>query len=90
MMGKIILPAALLASGVAFAQQTLQPNSNVTQPESINRLPLECWDTHTNRARPVTAADSKTISPKPSTTDSRDGGAPATGADRPAGMQQCD
>jgi len=90
MIGKIILAAALLTSGVAFAQQTLQPNSNVTPPESSNRLPLECWDTHTNRARPVTAADSKTISPGPATTDSAYGSAPATGADRRAGMPKCD
>jgi hypothetical protein len=88
MIGKIILTMALLASGVALAQ-TPQPTANGTQPESIDRLPRECWDTHTNRPRPITAADAKSISVGPGTTGAA-GIPPGPRADRPAGMPQCD
>jgi hypothetical protein len=72
MFGKITLAAAIVASGVAFAQKTQQPSSTSNvQTQPTNSVPRECWDTHTNRARPVTAADSKAIPQGPlPTTDS--------------------
>jgi hypothetical protein len=92
MFGKITLAAAIVASGVAFAQKTQQPSSTSNvQTQPTNSVPRECWDTHTNRARPVTAADSKAIPQGPlPTTDSAYGIARGTKADRPAEMPQCD
>ena len=86
MIGKITLAGALVASGIAFAQQTQQqtptnPGSVQTQP--TNSLPPQWWDTHTNQARPMTAAEAKEVRPAPPAL------APGGNADRPAGMPQC-
>jgi hypothetical protein len=90
MFGKITLAVALVVSGVAFAQKTQQPSSSNVQTQPANSIPRECWDTHTNRARPVTAADSKAIPQGPlPTTGSGYGIAPGTKADRPAEKPQC-
>jgi hypothetical protein len=90
MFGKITLAAALVVSGVAFAQKTQQPSSTNVQTQPTNSVPRECWDTHTNRARPVTAADSKAIPQGPVPPSSAYAILPATKADRPAEMPQCD
>jgi hypothetical protein len=93
MFGKITLAATLIVSGVAFGQNTQQPSSTSNvQTQPANSLPRQCWDTHTNQARPVTAADFKAIPQGPiATTGSTYGGiAPGSKADRPAGMPLCD
>jgi|HubBroStandDraft_4_1064222.scaffolds.fasta_scaffold1305761_1 hypothetical protein len=86
MIGKITFATALVASGIAFAQQTQQqtptnPGSVQTQP--TNSLPPQCWDPHTNQARPVTAADAKEVRPAPPAA------APGGNAGRPPGIPQC-
>ena len=92
MFGKITLAATLVVSGVAFGQNSQQPPpASNAQTQPTNSLPRQCWDTHTNRARPVTAADSKAIPQGPIvTTDSTYGIAPGTKADRPAELPLCD
>jgi hypothetical protein len=88
MFGKITLAATLVVSGVAFGQNTQQPSSTSNvQTQPTNSLPRQCWDTHTNQARPVTAADSKAIPQGPIAST---GSAPGTRADRPAEMPLCD
>ena len=48
MFGNITLAAALVVSGVAFAQKTQQPSSTSNvQTQPANGVPRECWDTHT-------------------------------------------
>ena len=86
MIGKITLAATLVASGMAFAQPTQQqtpanPGSAQTQPR--DSLPPQCWDTHTNQARPVTAADAKDLRPAPTAVD------PGRNTARPVGMPEC-
>jgi hypothetical protein len=93
MFGKITLAVTLMVSGVAFGQNTQQPSSTSNvQTQPANSLPRQCWDTHTNQARPVTAADSKAVPQGPiETTRFTYGGiVPGSKADRPAGMPLCD
>jgi hypothetical protein len=91
MFGKIVLAVALVVNGVAFAQKIQQPSSTSNvQTQPPNSVPRECWDTHTNRARPVTAADSKAIPQGPVPPSSAYAILPATKADRPPEMPQCD
>ena len=86
MIRKITLAATLVASGIAFAQQTQQQtptNPGSEQTRATDSLPPQCWDTHTNQARPVTAADAKELRPAPPAVD------PGRNAGRPVGMPQC-
>jgi hypothetical protein len=90
MFGKITLAATLVVSGVVFGQNTQQPPTSNVQTQPTDSLPRQCWDTHTNQARPVTAADSKAIPQGPTaTTGSTYGLAPGSKADRPAEMPLC-
>jgi hypothetical protein len=57
------LATAVLFSGFAVAQQQQQPR--LQQPEATQNQPNppQCWDTHTNQLRSVTAADSQATQP---------------------------
>jgi len=90
------LGAALLVSGFALAQQQ---QARPQQSDAIQNQPNapQCWDTHTNQPRNVTAADPLATQPPGSTTGfanrpqsgvqtQQNLSSPAT---RPAGMADC-
>jgi hypothetical protein len=100
MIGKVTFMAAMLISGLAFAQQpgASQPTPNVNAP---NANSTQCWDTTTNQARNK-MAQSGTNQPSPTVGAGNakpDGATPApkaganagagSAANRPAGMANC-
>jgi hypothetical protein len=97
MLTKIVtLAAAVLVSGFAVAQQEQQPR--LQQPEAIQNQPNppQCWDTHTNQPRSVTAADAPAAQPGAtvgSATQSQSTGQtqqnPSSPGTRPPGMANC-
>ena len=92
-----MLAAAVLVSGFASAQQPQQqPRSQ--QPEATQNQPKapDCWDTHTNQVREITAADAQANQPG-STVGSTQPNPPTNSqnitrggkAERPAGIANC-
>jgi hypothetical protein len=92
----VTLAAAMLVSGFATAQQQQQQQARPQQPEAIQNQPNppQCWDTHTNQPRNVTAADApatqpgSTIGSATQSPGQAQQNAPSSGT-RPPGMANC-
>lgn len=97
MIGKITFVAAMLASGLAFAQQ---PSGSQTTPNANTPTATQCWDATTNQARnkmaqPGSNQPSGTVGAGNAKTEGSTNPAPkadagaGNAANCPAGMANC-